>query len=144
MRSLYNRIFGLLGVVILLMVLFAVTNALSMTVVERTREIGTLRAIGARPGEIVRNFVLEALVMGIAGIALGMLLAAAVSVFFYIADIQMPPPPARSQGYPLVVYIHPPLYLITGAGVLLLSVLSAWLVSRKAARKPIVEALTHV
>lgn len=143
-RGLYNRIFGLLGVVILLMVLFAVTNALSMNVVERTREIGALRAIGAHPGEIVRNFVLEALVMGIAGIALGMLLAVAVSVFFYLADIQMPPPPARSQGYPLVVYIHPPLYLITGAGVLLLSVLSAWLVSRKAANKPIVEALAHV
>ena len=143
-RGLYNRIFGLLGIVILLMVLFAVTNTLSMTVIERTREIGALRAIGTQPGEVVRNFVLEALVMGSAGIVLGMLLAAGVSIFFYLTDFQMPPPPARSQGYPLVVYIHLPLYLITGTGVLLLSILSAWLVARKAARKPIVEALAHV
>lgn len=143
-RGLYNRIFGLLGVVILLMVLFAVTNTLSMTVIERTREIGALRAIGTQPGEVVRNFVLEALVMGSTGVVLGMLLAAGVSIFFYLTNFQMPPPPARSQGYPLVVYIHLPLYLITGAGVLLLSILSAWLVARKAARKPIVEALAHV
>ncbi len=143
-RGLYNRIFGLLGIVILLMVMFAVTNTLSMTVVERTREIGALRAMGTQPREIVRNFVLEALVMGAVGVALGMLLAASVSAFFYLTDFQMPPPPARSQGYPLVVYIHIPLYLLTAFGVLLLSIISAWFVARKAARKPVVEALAHV
>jgi len=143
-RGLYNRIFGLLGIVILLMVLFAVTNTLSMTVVERTREIGALRAMGTQPHEVVRNFVLEALVMGGIGVALGMALAAGVSAFFYLTDFQMPPPPARSQGYPLVVYIHLPLYLITASSVLLLSIASAWFVARKAARKPVVESLAHV
>ncbi len=143
-RGLYNRIFGLLGIVILLMVLFAVTNTLSMAVVERTREIGALRAMGTQPHEIVRNFVLEALVMGSAGVLLGMLLAASVSLFFYMADFQMPPPPARSQSYPLVVYIHLPLYVLTSAGVLLLSVLAAWFVARKAAKQPVVESLSHV
>ncbi len=143
-RGLYNRIFGLLGVVILLMVLFAVTNTLSMTVVERTREIGALRAMGTQPPEIVRNFVLEALVMGIAGIIIGMAIAASVSLFFYMTDFQMPPPPARSQGYPLVVYVHPPLYLLTAFSVLAMSLAAAWFVARKSARKPIVEALAHV
>ena len=143
-RGLYNRIFGLLGVVILLMVLFAVTNTLSMTVVERTREIGALRAMGTQPREVVRNFVLEALVMGISGVAIGMLIAVGVSLFFYAMDFQMPPPPARSQGYPLVVYIHLPLYFFTAISVLALSLIAAWLVARKTARKPIVEALAHV
>ncbi len=143
-RSLYNRIFGLLGAVILLMVLFAVTNTLSMTVVERTREIGALRAMGTLPREIVRNFVLEALVMGVAGVVIGMMIAASVSAFFYLTDFQMPPPPARSQGYPLVIYIHPPLYLATAFSVLALSLAAAWFVARKSARKPIVEALAHV
>jgi len=53
---------------ILLIVFFAVTNTLSMTVVERTRETGTLLALGTLPRQIVRNFVLEGMIMGIAHI----------------------------------------------------------------------------
>src|SRR5262249_48622530 len=63
-RALYNRIFGMLGLIMLVIVLFAMTNTLGMAVAERTREIGTLRAIGTHPGELVRNFVLEGLVIG--------------------------------------------------------------------------------
>ena len=143
-KGLYNRIFGLLGIVILLMVLFSVTNTLSMSVAERTREIGALRAMGTLPREVVRNFTLESLVMAVFGIVIGMSIAVGVSLFFYIMDFQMPPPPARSQTYPLVVYIHLPLYLVTAACVLAMSLIAAWWVARKAARKPIVEALAHV
>ena len=143
-RGLYNRIFGLLGVVIITMVLFAVYNTLAMSVVERTREIGTLRALGTLPSQIRRIFALEGLVIGTAGTVIGMLFAAGVSLFFLFADIQMPPPPGRSTGYPLNVNFSLPLYQWTGLIIVLLSVAAAWLVSRKAAAKPIVEALAHV
>jgi putative ABC transport system permease protein len=143
-RGLYNRIFGLLGVVIITMVLFAVYNTLAMSVVERTREIGTLRALGTLPSQIRRIFALEGLVIGSAGTVIGMLFAAGVSLFFLFADIQMPPPPGRSTGYPLNVNFSLPLYQWTGLIIVLLSVAAAWLVSRKAAAKPIVEALAHV
>lgn len=63
-RALYDRIFGLLGMVIVVIVLFAISNTIGMAVVERTREIGTLRAMGAVPGLVTRNFVLEGLVVG--------------------------------------------------------------------------------
>ena len=46
-REIYNRIFGLLGSIIGVLVFFSVANTLGMAVVERTREIGTLRALGA-------------------------------------------------------------------------------------------------
>ncbi|MES2130402.1 MAG: ABC transporter permease, partial [Pseudomonadota bacterium] len=55
-KSLYDRIFGFLGVIVLVIVLFAVTNTLAMAVLERTREIGTLRAMGATPAEVMRVF----------------------------------------------------------------------------------------
>jgi len=78
-KALYNRIFGMLGVIMLVIVLFAMTNTLGMAVAERTREIGTLRAIGTYPGELVRNFVLEGVaIMGVgalAGLALGLVTA---------------------------------------------------------------------
>jgi putative ABC transport system permease protein len=43
-RNLYNRIFGALGMIIGVIVVFVVTNAMAMAIIERTREIGTLRA----------------------------------------------------------------------------------------------------
>ena len=143
-RALYDRIFGMLGAIMLVIVLFAMSNTLSMAVTERTREIGTLRAIGTQPGEIVRNFVLEGLAIGGAGALAGMALAGAVTLLLVFAGIQMPPPPGRSNGYPLLINFSASLYLFTGLAVVAVSALAAYLASAKAARKPITEALAHV
>ena len=143
-RALYNRIFSMFGFIIAVIVLFAMTNTLAMAVSERTREIGTLRAIGTFPGEIVRNFVLEGVLIGGAGALAGMALAGAAIVFLIFAGIQMPPPPGRSVGYPLLVNFSVWLYAATGIGVVAVSALAAYLVSAKAARRPIPEALAHV
>nr|VFJ91484.1 MAG: putative ABC transport system permease protein [Candidatus Kentron sp. LFY] len=143
-RALYNIIFGVMGVIILLIVFFTITNTLSMTIVERTRETGTLLALGTLPRQIMRNFVLEAFLVGLAGALLGMLIASAVSITFSIIEIQMPPPPGRTETYPLYIHLSVWLYSVTTLLVVLLSIGAALLTSRKAARKPIVEALAHV
>lgn len=143
-RGLYNRIFGLLGIIIGALVFFSVTNTLAMAVVERTREIGTLRALGALPKEIVAQFVAEGALIGGLGAAIGMAVAAAASATLQVAGLQMPPPPGRSDGYPLLVNISPTLYVFTVVAIVLLCAAAAWIVSRKAAAKPIVEALGHV
>ena len=143
-RDLYNRIFGLLGVVIIAMVFFAVSNTLSMTIVERTREIGALRAMGTKPTEIIRNFVLEGSIIGVMGVTLGMVISVVASITVHFLDLQMPPPPARSEGYPLTIYIEPVLYTYASLLVIGLCIAAAWWTSRKAAQRPIVEALAHV
>ncbi|MGI9049997.1 MAG: ABC transporter permease [Rubrobacteraceae bacterium] len=53
---------------------FLVFNALSMTVLERTRELGMLRALGSTRTMIARSVVIEAVILGIAGSAVGVLL----------------------------------------------------------------------
>jgi ABC-type lipoprotein release transport system permease subunit len=63
-RDLYNRIFGALGLIIGVIVVFVVANAMAMAVIERTREVGTLRALGTLPGQLVRSFALEGLLLG--------------------------------------------------------------------------------
>jgi putative ABC transport system permease protein len=52
---------------------FLVFNALSMTVLERTRELGMLRALGSTRAMIARSVVTEALLLGVLGSALGVL-----------------------------------------------------------------------
>ncbi len=143
-RDLYDRIFGLLGVIIAALVFFSVTNTLTMAVAERTREIGTLRALGAAPADIVGEFVREGVLIGGIGAGLGMLVAGSTMVALLMFDIQMPPPPGRADAYPLRLYADPVFYLLTSLVILALCAAAAWLASRKAAARPIVEALGHV
>lgn len=142
-RDLYNRIFGALGAIIGVIVVFVVTNAMSMTIIERTREIGTLRALGTLPSQVLTALSLEGMVLGGAGALAGAVMALAVSIFLYIVPFQMPPPPGRSVGYPLNVTIDPLMYLITiGCMVALTMAASAW-VARKTVHMPVVNALAH-
>ena len=143
-RALYNRIFGILGLIMVVIVAFAMSNTLGMAVVERTREIGTLRAIGTQPGEVVRNFVLEGVAIGVAGAGIGMAMAGTVTFALLFAGLEMPPPPGRSVGYPLLISFSTPLYLGATLVVVALAATAAWFVSRRAAHKPITEALAHV
>ncbi|MBB3118775.1 ABC transporter permease [Pseudoduganella violacea] len=143
-KNLYNRIFGFLGVIVLVIVLLSVTNTLAMAVLERTREIGTLRAMGATPREVMRVFTLEGMLLGSVGAVLGMALAGGLAVALLFLGVQMPPPPGRTGGYPLVVTVSPAMYLGAATAVALLSALASLLVSRKASNQTVVEALAHV
>jgi putative ABC transport system permease protein len=143
-KALYNRIFGALGLIIGVIVVFVVTNAMAMAIIERTREIGTLRALGTLPGQLTRSLALEGLLLGGVGALLGALVALAVSVGLLIFPVEMPPPPGRSTGYPLQIAIDAAMYLATLLAMPLLSMLAAALVARGTVRKPVVDALAHV
>jgi len=143
-KELYNRIFGALGLIIGVIVVFVVTNAMAMAIIERTREIGTLRAMGTLPGQLTRSFALEGMVLGGAGSVVGALVALAVSVALLVFPVEMPPPPGRSNGYPLQVVMDPALYAGTLAAMVALSMLASAWVARRTVVRPIVDALAHV
>lgn len=142
-RALYDRIFGALGLIIGVIVLFVVTNAMAMTVIERTREVGTLRALGTLPGQLVRSFALEGLLLGGLGACLGALLAGAVTLSLLLFPVEMPPPPGRSVGYPLQIAFDPTLYGATLPAVFVLAGVAAALVARRTVKLPVVDALGH-
>ena len=143
-KAIYNRVFSILGIIIGVVVFFSVSNTMSMAVLERTREIGTLRALGALPGQIVRNFVLEAMVMGFGAMIGGLLITTLVIYGVQWADLQMPPPPMRLVGYPLRIYFVPLTASLVSFAIILVCMLAAYGASRRAARRPIVEALAYV
>ena len=142
-RDLYNRIFGALGMIIGAIVVFVVTNAMAMAIIERTREIGTLRAMGTLPGQLMRTLALEGMVLGGVGALVGATLSLAVSLLLYVVPVEMPPPPGRSVGYPLNISIDPVLYLATFATMVALTMLASAWVARRTVHMPVVDALAH-
>jgi putative ABC transport system permease protein len=73
---------------------FVIANTLAITVAQRTRELATLRTIGASRGQVLWSVVLEALVVGllasVAGLFLGLGLASVLSALFDAAGIALP------------------------------------------------------
>lgn len=142
-RALYNIIFGALGTIIGVIVVFVVANAMAASIVERTREIGTLRTLGTLPSQLLRSLSLEGLVLGGCGAVIGAAVAACISVFLYLVPVQMPPPPGRSTGYPLVVSIDAGLYAAVAAAMVALAMLASAWIARRTVNRPLVAALAH-
>ncbi len=142
-KGLYNRIFGALGVIIGVIVVFVVTNAMAMAIIERTREIGTLRALGTLPAQLLRTLGLEGMLLGGMGALVGAALSLGVSVLLYVVPVNMPPPPGRSVGYPLNIAIDPTLYGATLLAMVCLTLLASYAVARKTVHMPVVDALAH-
>lgn len=74
----------LLGVTVIAALIgaFIIFNSVSLSVVERVKEIGILRAVGARRREIVGAFLIEAGLLGLAGAAAGIALGVLLSRYF--------------------------------------------------------------
>ena len=66
-----------------------IVNAMLMSVHERTREIGTIRAMGMRRDGVVRLFLLEGLALGIVAAALGVLVGGAMVLYWAGVGIRM-------------------------------------------------------
>ncbi|MCG9647901.1 ABC transporter permease [Vibrio brasiliensis] len=143
-KDLYDRIFGIMGAVMALVVFVALFNTMTMSVTERTREIGTLSALGTYPREIVSGFVRESALLALIGSCIGGALNLVTSGLLMVVDVQMPPPPGRTEGYPLNIYFSPELLAMTAIGVLAICVTAAWLSASKGVKKPITEALIYV
>jgi putative ABC transport system permease protein len=73
---------GIMDVVMTIIVAAGVLNTALMSVFERTREIGTLRAVGARRARVALLFLAEAAALAVAAAAGGGLLGAGVVAFF--------------------------------------------------------------
>lgn len=143
-KSLYDLIFGVMGVIILVLVFFSVSNTVSMSVVERTREIGTLAALGTTSGQITRIFILEAMMMGVIGTVIGMIVSMMFSGGVILFDVHMPPPPGRSESYPLRLEMSLAFFVATSGVLIFSAVIASWIAARKGAKQSIVGALAHV
>nr|WP_306672422.1 FtsX-like permease family protein [Geothrix fuzhouensis] len=143
-KLLYYAIFGFMGLVLFLVVLLATANTLLMSVMERVREFGVLRAMGLQPGQLLILLQWEGAFLGLMGSALGLAATLLLRAGLNALHIQMPAPPGTSHGYELDIHFVPAVYLIVAIGIQATLQLSALFPGLKAARLRIVEALRHV
>lgn len=141
-HTMFNMIFGFIFSIVLTVVVMSVANSMGMTVIERTREIGTLRAIGLRRSGVVRLFATESLLLSLTGCLLGLLITVAVRAGVNLADISYVPPSSTSP-VPLLVDLDLPRIAFTFVLMLLVGGLAAWLPARRAAVRPVMDALGH-
>jgi len=143
--GMFAAIFSFMAVLIGAIVLFTVANTMSMAVVERTTEIGTLRAMGLRRSGIRRLFVCEALLLGLIGAVIGVTLALGVAWLINHSGFTWLPP-GNVDRVPLTVRLWGETRLMIGSalGLLVVAVVSAWWPARRAGEMVIVDALRHV
>jgi putative ABC transport system permease protein len=143
--GLFTAIFGFIAVLIGAIVLFTVGNTMNAAVVERTVEIGTLRAIGLRRSGIRRLFVCEGILIGVLGAALGVAVALILAGLINRSGLTWTPP-GRIDPIHLHVRVWGEVRMLldTAIGLTMVAVISAWWPARRASRLQVVEALRHV
>jgi putative ABC transport system permease protein len=143
-RELFGRIFGVLTLIVSIMVVFGITNTMTMAIFERTREIGTVMALGTRRRGVVAMFVLEGFVLGLLGAVAGLALGVALAKLVSAIGIQLPPPPGSTRGFTVQIFVVPSVlgqaFQLSVVAATLASLYPAW----RAARLDVVEALRHV
>jgi putative ABC transport system permease protein len=138
-RSIFDQVFVFLYVVLAVLIipsLLGLINTLAINVLERTREIGVLRAIGATRTQIRRMVIAEALLLSMLGAALGILAGLALGYGLTAAM-------AGTFGSG-IAYSFPLAGILGAVAVaLLMAVLASVLPARQAARMRIVNALQY-
>lgn len=152
LQPLYEQILGMFGtlfnfllVIILCITLFTISNTMSMAVLERTIEIGTLRSIGLKRSDIQHLFLNEGILLGIMGSILGVFLALMFAQIINFVGLTWQPP-GVIEPVPIRIKIWGEWKMI-GSVILTLMfavIISSWWPARRAANMPIVEALRYV
>ena len=142
-HGMFDMIFGFIFSIVLTVVVMSVANSMSMTVIERTREIGTLRAIGLKRSGVIRLFTMESMLLSLIGCITGLLLALLVRWGVNAANISYIPPNSASP-VPLLVDLDVGRTVVTFIMMGLVGTLAAYMPARRAANKDIIDALGHV
>jgi putative ABC transport system permease protein len=143
--GMFNTIFLFISMIMGIIVLFTIINTMGMSVIERTSEIGTSRALGLRRKNTRRLFVIEGSLLGAAGATVGVVVAQAMAVLFNSAGATWMPP-GNAAPVSLRVMTTGSGSLLVGAwlGLVLMATFAAVIPANRAARLKVVDALRHV
>jgi putative ABC transport system permease protein len=142
-KDMFDLIFLFLFIIVFIIVTMSVINTLGMTVLERIREIGTLRALGLKRRGVLMLFSIESCLLGIGGIITGAILSV---LGWGCVQVFKPTwiPPGVSVRVPLQIEFSWNFFLISGVFLIILCLIASLIPARRAAYLNVVEALGHV
>lgn len=142
-KKMFDAIFGFIFIIVFTVVVMSVVNTMGMTVLERTREIGTLRALGLKRRGVAVLFSIEGSMIGFLGSIMGLII---IIIIWALIGIIKPTViyPGSSSPSPFSVSLLPDLIIQLTLFFTFISLLAAILPARRAARQNIVDALGHV
>ena len=139
--ELYERQFGVLRLIILVMVMLGVVNTVNMSVNERIGEFGTMRALGNRSAQVFRLVMAEGLVLGLLGAAIGAAAGVLLGVAISAIGIPMPPPPNSNLGYVARIELDPGVVALASLTGLAATILGSIAPALRVARATLVDSL---
>lgn len=141
--ALFSRQMSVVKSIIALIIILSISNTMTMSVMERTVEIGTAMALGVRRQRILGLFLMEGSLLGAIGGACGVMLGYFAASIISAIGIPMPPAPGMSRGFTASILITPSIIwealLLALMTTLIASIYPAW----RASRLVIVDALRH-
>jgi putative ABC transport system permease protein len=101
-----NAVSAIISAVFVMLMLLGVANTMLMSVLERTREVGTMMAVGLTRASVMTLFLLEALVLGVMGAAGGLTLMVALTSGLARKGITFTPPSATMsmEVFPFITF----------------------------------------
>jgi putative ABC transport system permease protein len=143
--GMFGAIFLFISLIMSVIVLFTVVNTMGMSVMERTTEIGSARAMGVRRSGIRRLFVAEGAILGMIGATVGGALAQLIATAVNHAGMTWTPP-GQAAPIPLEILTAGSTGLIVRVwlGLVVAATLAALIPANRGARLPVVDALRHV
>ena len=104
--GMFNAIFGIVTLIIVIVILFSISNTVYMSIMERSREIATLRAIGTARPKLFACTIIEASVIALGAAFIGIVVSLILGHVINGADIILPPYPGQTEGTPFDVLIN--------------------------------------
>ena len=139
--GLFDGVFGFVSIIVLIIVALSISNTMMMAVMERTRELGTIRAMGATPMQVVNLILMEATFLGLMGSTLGLGLGVGAAELITWAEWMMPTPPGSTQDYPIRVLVVDTILVQTYFLGVIIALISSIYPAIKAANLPVADAL---
>ncbi|HSM92164.1 MAG TPA: FtsX-like permease family protein [Anaeromyxobacteraceae bacterium] len=134
---------GFIGILVVAVATLSVLNAMTLTILERTRELATFRSLGFTRGQVTALFLREATALTAAGVLGGLLLGLAAAAAVNAADIRFEAV-GMAGTIQLLIVPSPGVCLAAAAAYFPLSLAATWVAVRRRVGQPVANLLTAV